>query len=233
MGQPSLTLRVRHSVRSIPHPAVVEQISAPQPGLVVLLVWLFAASWAPTLSLRTLMLWPAFKALAWQHWTACTIAFLAAQVSFIFGCLMFLSRKYASAIWLPRQSRHRDVSVFVLILLPLVMFHIYFCFLELKAVVGAARLPDCAKGTELLGSLFFGEWHNDAAGPRPMDLIYASVMAFVAPVLEEVVFTGLLLNAIARCSRLLAAALGCSIMLHVLPRDQIWLRSHPHSHILR
>ena len=174
----------------------------------MLLAWFVAVSWLPGLSFRALTLWPPASVFAWQYRTACLVALLVAQVALTFGCVILLSRKYAGAIWIPPPSGQRRFLWFLLILLPLLVFHLRNCLMQLQAISDAARFGSRAQSTEYLASLFSQEWRPVADLPTRMDLVYASVMTFVAPIVEETLFTGFLLNAIAKPCGFMAAALG-------------------------
>ncbi len=193
------------------HPAVLQQVAAPQPRLLVLLAWFVAVSWMPGLSFRALALWPPFSVFDWQHRTACLLPLLAAQVALTFGCVILLSSKYPSAIWIPRRSGRPRFLWFLLILLPLLIFHLCNCLMQLQAISDAAKFGSRAQSTEYLASLFSQEWRPVADLPTRVDLVYASVTTFLAPVVEETLFTGFLLNAISKPCGFIAAALGVAL----------------------
>ena len=80
-----------------------------------------------------------------------------------------------------------------------------------QAISDAAAYPSRAKSTECLAFLFTQQWQPVADGPTGADLAYASTMAFAAPVLEETLFTGFLLNGIARLYGFVPACLGVAV----------------------
>jgi membrane protease YdiL (CAAX protease family) len=91
--------------------------------------------------------------------------------------------------------------------------------MQLQAISDAARFGSRAQSTEYLASLFSQEWRPVADLPTRMDFVYASVMTFLAPVVEEALFTGFLLNAIAKPCGFIVAALGvalCFTFTHTL-----------------
>jgi membrane protease YdiL (CAAX protease family) len=202
-------------VRSIPHPAVVQQVSASQPRLVVLLAWLVAVEWLPSLTSRALRLWPSCYAFQAQHRTAWLIAWLFVQVILTFGCAVLLIRQYADAVWIPRPLGRQRFRRFLLVLLPMLVFQLSFSSIQLQAICDAATYPSRSQSTGFLASLFCHEWQPVADGPTQADLVYASVLNFVGPVLEETVFTGFLLNAIARRYGFIAGSFGVALCFSV------------------
>jgi hypothetical protein len=54
-------------VRPFPHPIVVQQVSAPQPKLLMVILSFMVAAWLPTGLSYLLMLWPPFSHLVTQH----------------------------------------------------------------------------------------------------------------------------------------------------------------------
>jgi membrane protease YdiL (CAAX protease family) len=83
--------------------------------------------------------------------------------------------------------------------------------MQLQAISDAAGYGSRAQSTAYLASLFSQEWRPVADLPIRIDFVYASVMTFLAPVVEEALFTGFLLNAIAKPCGFIAAALGVAL----------------------
>jgi membrane protease YdiL (CAAX protease family) len=83
--------------------------------------------------------------------------------------------------------------------------------MQLQAASDATAFPSGGQNRDYIALLFSREWQPVADGPTPTDLAYASIMTLVAPVLEETLFTGFLLNAIAKPHGFVAAALGVSL----------------------
>ena len=165
------------------------------------------------------MPWPLFLAFAQKQESACRITFLLIQVSLVFGGVVLLSRKYASALWVPQPLGRRPFSAFLLILLPMLLFHLVFCLLELRAIINSATFPQRTEATRMLASIYHQEWATTVSGTSGIEVVCESIMSFVAPVLEEVVFTGFVVNAIAKPYGFVAAALGaplCFTLYHTL-----------------
>jgi membrane protease YdiL (CAAX protease family) len=184
-----------------------------------LLGWLVCIAWVPTWTVRAVMHWPSCARFAAQHWTAWRVSCLLVQVILNLACVMSLSRKHPSCIWIPRPEGRRPFAVLLLILLPLLLFHLCSCFRELQAIADAATLPHRTESTELIGSLLYSEWHTEANGPNRTDFLYASIMTFIAPVAEEFLFNGFLLNVIAKAYGFVAAVLAvplCFTFWHAL-----------------
>lgn len=71
--------------------------------------------------------------------------------------------------------------------------------------------------TKMLASLYNEVWGRQAYGPSLAGVLSSSVLLFASPILEEIVFTGFTLNAIAKRYGSVAAVLGvpvCFALVH-------------------
>jgi membrane protease YdiL (CAAX protease family) len=202
--------------RSIPHSAVLQQISAPQPRLVVVLLCLGVPWWLPTLLVHMLKRWPAFWTLASEHDTVYLVGFFLVQLSLVCGSVVFLSKKYRSAVWTPQPSWPRGTAVSLLLLLPLFLFYLSRDVRGIRAMIGLSTYG--VEGAKALASAHLVVWGRLAYGLSLAGVLCGSIAVFVAPVLEELVFSGFVINAIAKRHGFVAAVLGastCFTLVHV------------------
>ena len=204
------------TVRTILHQVVLQQITAPQPKLVIVLFCLFVAGWLPTLFAHALMSWPLFSAFTAEHNSAYRIIFFIVQLSLICGAIAFLSRRHASAVWTPQPLWPRRAVVSLLILLPLLLFHLPD---SLSGIQGAIALSGFGVEAKVrLASIHDEAWEGLAYGSSLTGVVCSSILSFAAPALEELVFSGFLINAIAKPYGIAAAVVGapaCFAVVHI------------------
>jgi membrane protease YdiL (CAAX protease family) len=206
-------------VGNIPHPIVARQISMPQPKLAMLVACLVVpACFTPLLS-HGLMHWRSFWALTANHNTAYWVTCLLVSSILTFGAVVILSQRYASAIWTPRPAGWRRFLVFLIILLPLLLFHLSHCLAEIQDISTSLAFPGRAEANQMLVSIYHNEWdYVTSFDTSAVGVVCDSIKTLVVPVLEEVVFTGFLVNAIAKLYGFAAAVVGtsaCFVFFHV------------------
>jgi membrane protease YdiL (CAAX protease family) len=202
--------------RSIPHSAVLQQISAPQPRLVVILLCFGVPCWLPTLLVYALKRWPAFWTFACEHDTIYIVGFFLVQLSLVCGGVAFLSKKYRSAVWTPQPSWRPGTMIPLLLLLPLFLLYLSRDVRGIRGMIGLSTYG--MEGAKALASAHHVVWSRLAYGPSLAGVLCNSVMAFVAPILEDLVFTGFVMNAISKRYGFIAAVLGastCFAFVHV------------------
>ncbi len=145
-------------------------------------------AWLPTLSVYALREWLIFWTFASAHEAIYRLTFFLVQLSLLCGVVAFLSRKYSSAIWVPQPSWCRGFVVSLLILLPLLLFHLSGFARGVRGIIGLWTFG--AEGIETLNSIYYQVWNRLAYGSSLAGVFCSSVASFVAPVLEELVFTG-------------------------------------------
>jgi len=205
-------------VRNVPHPVVTAQVSAPQPGLATLLVGLAAPAYLPGLLAYGLMRWRPFWLFTAKHNDGFYIAQLIAQLILGFGVIVLLSRRYSSAIWTRERLARPQLLAALVVLLPLLLFHASHCFSQIHYALSCLPRSGRTADVGMLASFYQYEWDESASGTSPAAIACASVSALAAPLLEELVLTGFLTNAIARRYGFAAAAVGvplCFTLGHV------------------
>jgi membrane protease YdiL (CAAX protease family) len=203
-------------VRSIPHPVVFQQITAPQPKLWIALLCLFVPDWLPTLLAHALMLWPMLSTFASDHDEGYRVAFFLLQLSLICGAIVFVSRSHTAAVWTPQPSWGRGITIAGLTLLPLFLYHLASSVQGIQATIALSSFGGEAR--ETLAAIHNETWGRLAYGSSLAGVVCSSVLSFTAPVLEEVVFTGFVVNAIAKPYGFAAAVVGasaCFALVHV------------------
>ena len=190
------------------HPNVVQQVSAQQPNLTVLLVCLVVPGQLPGMLSHCRI----FDSVAEHHYSAFRIGVLLVQLGLTFGVVMFLRSRYSSAIWTARQPGRPRFLLFVAILLPLFLFHLFHTLRAVQTMLVCARLPDQAQAAQWLASIYHQAWDREGVGTYLGALVSASVTSlFLAPVLEEPVLSGFVVNVIAKRYGFIAAAVGAAL----------------------
>ena len=170
---------------------------------------------------------------AWTraHHDLYVAGFYALQLLMNAGLVMWLVRRYSAALFAPRPtSDWRVYLAVVAIALPFLLYEGSKVLRHSSAVISLATLkPENVEGmmSQVWGAMVGGYtiWH----------VAYATTAIFVVVALEEIVFTGLILNRLSRrlwlgvamvaCAMLFAAAHFFSIMTYVtenLPK-LLWL----------
>jgi membrane protease YdiL (CAAX protease family) len=197
--------------------SVLQQVSAVQSKLPILLLCLFVPTWLPTLVAHGLLLWSSFSRFVSQHNSAYCILFFVVQFSLICCAVTFLTRTYGSAVWMTQPRWRCGIPIAVFILLPLLAFHLYVSARGMRAIIALSNLGDA--GNQVLSGFYRQIWGQLAYGSSGTGVVCSSLLSFVSPVLEEIVFSGFVVNAISRRYGLTAAAFGapaCFAMCHAL-----------------
>jgi membrane protease YdiL (CAAX protease family) len=203
-------------VRIIPHPVVLQQITAPQPRLWITFLCLFVPNWLPTSLAHALMLWPVLSTFASEHDAGYRVTFFLVQLSLICGAVVFASRSHTAAAWTPQPSWGRGIAISVLTLLPLFLYHLSSSVQGIQATIALSSFGGEAR--ETLSSIHDETWGRLAYGSSLAGVVCSSVMSFTAPVLEELVFTGFVLNATAKQYGFVVAVVStsaCFALVHV------------------
>ena len=128
-----------------------------------------------------------------------------------------LSKNYSSAVLSPQPSWRGGTLTKLLILLPLLIY--YLCS-SIGGISAALALPGFGpEGNKMLDSLHDEVWGRLAYGPTLAGVLCVSVMAFTGPILEELVFRGFLINALAKRNGFVVAVIAasaCFALTHVL-----------------
>src|SRR5262249_9907427 len=119
-------------------------------------------------------------------------------VSFLIIIVVFiLSKKYSTAIWSPIPRGGRKFLLFCFILLPLFLFHTFNCMEHIRSIIYWTA-PSRPNANQMLASTYEYNWTAVGFDGSLVGIICGSVVALAAPVLEEVLLTGFLLNLVAK-----------------------------------
>ncbi len=207
------------STRAFPHPIVLEQIRAPAPHLLALFAFYFVPSWLPTLLTRGLIDWPAFATFRAHHHSQYQLAFLALQSVLLFGSIIILSTRYPRAIWIRRPPFGRNTNLCACLLLPILLYHLSSWNSTTQLLETLSKLHNPSEARRVLAYAHTAIWSRLAGGPSLTGVVSASILSLTAPVLEEMVFSGFVANAILRSFGVTAALLGtpvCFALTHVV-----------------
>ena len=152
------------------------------------------------------MLWPLFSRFTSEHDVGYRVTFFLVQLSLICGVIVFLSRTYTSAVWRPQPSRGRGIAISLIILLPLLLVYLSSSVRGIHATIALSGFG--VEDTQALASSYQDVWGRLAYGSSTVGAFCSSILSFVGPVLEEIVFTGFVLNVIGKRYGFVAAAIG-------------------------
>lgn len=205
---------------------IISQIDEKQPSFaIVILGWAFPAILLTQLAKLMLNI-PYLVKLAQKHDEIYTISFFVIQLlSTLFFICYFL--RYSSALH-TKFSSFKDLNkkllLMILILLPVLIWHGYKChrfFSNLsemtsavsQGVIGVSEYKDLihSVNTEIWGQLAYG---NGSYG-----MIFSSILSFTAPVLEELTFTGFIMNKLSKRFNIIFCILATSTLfmsLHII-----------------
>ena len=199
------------------HPIVMQQVSAKQPKLWILIVCLVVPNWLPTITSFVLMQCPSFSHFMTPHDAAYRVSFFVLQLSLTIGCVVLLSAAYSSAIWVPQPSWQRTALKSLLMLLPIFLFYLSGSIIGTQSAFALSGFG--VEGNKMLDSIHNQVWGQLAYGPSLPGVLCVSVMAFVEPVLEEMIFRGFVINALVTRIGFVGAIIGasaCFALLHVI-----------------
>ena len=189
-------------ISSFVHPVVQQQIAAPQPKF---LPWVSAAavmSWLATSIDGFLgVIIASYVALVKAHPIFYRIAFFSAQLLTAVAVALYLSRKYREALWVPNVSlAEKKVGIF-LILLPALSFYTYRLIVAYTAMQRMGELH----GKRGIIALFEAVWSDLPSGSSWSGIIPYSILGVIVPLVETVLFSGLLANMVAKRAGALTA----------------------------
>lgn len=195
--------------RSFPHPIVLQQASAPRPHLLALLFFYAVPAWLLTPVTVRLMHWSAFAEFASIHNAAYKFTFFAVQVCLSCAVIVFLTKKYPTALWLPKPQLKNRRLLPAMLVVPLLAWHFraWFAMARIFIITSA---QDHAVAKQIIESMHNSIWVGMAYGASFTGVICFSLLsAIMAPLFEEMLVNGLLANAFVR-SFGVSAALICT-----------------------
>jgi membrane protease YdiL (CAAX protease family) len=212
-------------MRDFPQSVVLQQISSDQPRFWVWLLLLFVPNWLPHLLTKGLMLWPSFARIVAEHHKSYFIVFFAVQMILTCCAILFLSKNYASALWTPRAPSQCHGFSSLVVLAPLLLFYLS----NWISILPIVALPSAAKSQELsqtLATMHNEIWSPLAYGASLAGVVCESILSFVSPVLEEMLFSGLLANRLIKSFGPAGAVLGTAICFALIHIFQFGIGAH-------
>lgn len=173
-----------------------------------MLAGLAVPAYLPGLVACGLMRWRPFWSFTARHNDGFYIALLSAYLVLGFGVVVLLSARYSSAIWARERLARPQLLVALVVLLPLLLFHASHCLSQIQYALSYSPRSGRAEDVRMLAFIYQGYWDEAASGTSPVAIACASVRSLAGPLVEEVVLTGFLANAIARRYGFAVAAVG-------------------------
>ncbi len=206
-------------MRGISHTITTAQALVSQPSLLTVFFCWMVPSHVPRLLTVALVKWPTFVALASTHGTAYRVGFFLVQLALLSIVIVLISSRYRTALWSPQPAfAGRQVLLSLLVLLPLLAYHFWDSVSAIHAVAQIARMGP--EGAALMKSVFFNVWGNLPYGASMSGIMCYSLLMFLGPVGEEMIFSGLLINRIGRWFGFVGGVLGaaaCFCLVHAIP----------------
>ncbi|HZM04237.1 MAG TPA: CPBP family intramembrane glutamic endopeptidase [Candidatus Saccharimonadales bacterium] len=210
-------------MRDFPHPVVLQQISSDQPRIWVWFLLLIVPNWLPRLVNQALMLWPSFVQISANHHASYFLIFFVVQTSLTCGAILFLSRNYASALWFPSPPSRGFNSL--LILAPLLFFHLS-SWLSIMPIMALSSMAKSQELTQAVAAMHHDIWSQLAYGASLTGVVCESLSSFVSPVLEEMLFSGLLANRLTKSFGFAVAILGTPLFFALIHVVQFGIGTH-------
>lgn len=187
---------------SFPNRIVLEQLSARQPHVLLILLFYVLPFWLLEAVIRLLLLWPSFDDFAGNYPQSYKLVFFISQIFLICSVVIFASTKYSSSLWKPRLTNKSIRFRWLIFLLPALCYYAYRCFWLLKWWFNITRDSNVR-----LDQIHAALWN-----PLPYDasfagVIFSSTIMITGPVFEEIIFTGFLLNWLLKKASVPAAVL--------------------------
>ncbi len=157
-----------------------------------------------------------FSTFVSEHDAVYRLTFFFVQSGLVCGAILVVGTRYKSALWTPQPSWKRSIAISVLIALPMFLYHLSSSVSAIQGVTAISSLGN--EGRDAIASVYDEAWNRLAYGSSAAGVVCSSVLSFVAPVLEEIVFTGFVVNLIAKPCGFVAAVVGapaCFALMHV------------------
>jgi membrane protease YdiL (CAAX protease family) len=204
-------------VRGFPNEIVLEQISSRQPGMLLWVCLWAVPTWGPQGLTYGLMCWSVFARFAARHFTRYILGYFGIQEALICGAIIFLSWHYGQALWKPRPKSWRCSLKSVLILTPMLIYYLGDFFRAWHVIQVGRSLKTTGPGEfdQVVASLYKQMW-QPLGGFSSTQVICYSTLSFISPILEEMLFSGLLGNWFAKRFNIAIALFGPSICFTVV-----------------
>jgi membrane protease YdiL (CAAX protease family) len=176
-----------------PHPNTLRQVEAPQPNVLVPLLCLLAAAQLPRAIDWVLTKWPAYKEWTPDHYSTFLVAFFAVGLCLEIAALVFLLSRWGLAIRSPKPAERLNLNC-LWVLWPLLIYHfVNVTRMAFAALKGFSHAPEADYVRELARA-HEEIWGRLAFGPSLAGVTCLSINAFTTPILEEIVFSGFVVN---------------------------------------
>src|SRR6266700_2755548 len=187
------------------HPVVRQQFLAPQPHISRVVV-LFLT---PGVLLEAIWYWlmrsTKVRGLCVECPQGCELAFFGAQITLVAWIALFLSKRYSAALWASALSLGPRTAKSLVLLTPAILWYLSVDANILLSLWTSAVFETHEQLRNALPRMYKEIWQPLAVDPWPSSVVISSVTSLVVPAFEEIIFTGLLANAVARWAGVPAA----------------------------
>lgn len=198
---------------------IISQIDEKQPLLaIVILGWAFPSILLTQLA-KLLLFIPYLLELAQKHDAIYANSFFVIQ---LLGTLFFICYflRYSSALH-TKSSSFKDLNkkllLMILILLPVLIWHGHNChrFISTLSEITSAVSQGVIGASEykvFIHSINTEVWGQLAYGDDLYGMIFSSILSFIAPILEELTFTGFIMNKLSKRFNIIFCILATSTL---------------------
>lgn len=186
-------------LKDFPHPVMRQQAGAPQPRVLTWVLWVCVTAWLPTVLTQALMLWPRFLAFTEEDRLIFNFGFFVFQLGMLCAIGWAVGRIYKTALWQP-QPRWSVRSLGALVIIaPLLTYYISSRLSNSEGLFFFWKFSHLDEVRRVIVELQGIAWGRLGRGDSVIDVIRITTLSLVmAPVVEEMLFTGLLANRLTR-----------------------------------
>ena len=193
-----------------PHPNTLRQIEAPQPNVLIPLLCVLLAAQLPHAIDWMLVKWAAYADWSSANYSGYLIGFFAVSLCLDIGFPIFLFKRHGTAIRPPKPAEPLRLAC-LWVLMPLLIYHVIDVINMAGALHSFSRAPE-ADSIRELASTHEEIWGRLAFGSSLTGIILVSITAFTSPILEELVFSGFVINfGLKRFGAIAAIALSAAL----------------------
>ena len=187
------------SLENLPHPLISEQANAPQPRVLTWVLLVCVTAWLPTVLSRALMVWPRFLAFTEESSLILNLSYFVFQLGML--CLVgwMVATRYKTALWQPQPRWSiRLLGAFVIIS-PLLAYYLSARLSNADAFMFFWKNSHMEEVQRVVAELQVRAWGRLGRGDSLIDVIRITMLSLImAPLVEEMLFTGLLANRLIR-----------------------------------
>lgn len=193
-------------MRSFPNPVILDQLSARQPPLLLIVIMYILPFWLLAPIFKALLFLPPYADFARNSPESHQTIFFICQALLICSTAIISSIKFPTALWKPRPSTcHKSLVLLITSLAAL--YYVFRAWRLIGFIVKATNSPNVH-----LDAIHDSFWLTLPYGDSLNGVRFSSVVLVFGPVFEEIIFSGFLLNLALKNYGLLPAVVAVPII---------------------